>query len=97
VTAIAGAETVVVEAAAEAVAEATLGRELETNIGAGSAKFVNCEETAAAAAACAGPGTGVLLVVVLDGVALVACAFALSFGGPAFRTRLTAVRMVPRA
>jgi hypothetical protein len=93
---IAGAETVAVEAA-EASAGAALGRELETNIGAGSAKFVNCEETAAAAAARACSGTGVLLVVVPDGVALVACAFALSFGGPAFRTRLTAVRMVPRA
>ena len=68
----AGAESVAVEAA--------LGAAVGTKLGAGSAKLVSCEETAAAAAACARSSLITALVVTALGMAALAgCAGTLSF------------------
>jgi len=79
----AGAESVAAKAP-RATLGATLGAAVGTNLGAGSAKLVSCEETAAAAAACARSSVGAaldtvaLVVAVLDMPALAGCGGTLS-------------------
>ena len=71
----AGAESVAVKAAVGAAARVGVGTEVGTKLGAGSAKFVSCEESTAAATA----GACSSLMTALGMAALGGCVGTLSF------------------
>src|SRR5208282_4078073 len=86
---------VAAESAARAAVGTEDGTEDRTKLGAGSAKFVRCEEAAAACACSSGMTALVMTPPAMAGPA--DSVAVLSFAGTSFRKRLTAVRMVLRA